>query len=69
MVYDKAYFAENLLPVKMVMPMIPPSARPAIDKVPAVPRRNDGTDSARATTGITVVTAVPIPNKAEKAYS
>lgn len=72
----------------MVMPMMPPKARAATLRVPAVPRRKDGTERDRAATrnmvsqslnfevvdqirdllGMTVVTAVPMPNMAEKAY-
>ena len=67
------------------MPTMPPRARAEMLSVAAVPRRKDGTESAKATTakyqsqhldggrtiddllGITVVTAVPRPNSAEKA--
>lgn len=49
------------------MPMIPPRARQEIEMVAAVPMRKDGTERARATMGMVVVTAVPMPKRVEKA--
>ena len=51
------------------MPMMPPRARAATLRVPAVPKRKEGTDKTSATMGMTVVTAVPIPAIEEKAYA
>ena len=53
----------------MVIPIIPPSARQEIETVAAVPMRKEGMESARAVTGIVVVTAVPIPKRVENAYA
>ncbi len=48
--------------------MIPPIARQEMETVTALPIRNEVVESARAVTGIVVVTAVPMPKRVENAY-
>jgi len=50
-----------------VIPMMPPRARQEMEIVAAVPMRKEGMERPSATTGITVVTAVPMPKRVEKA--
>ena len=53
--------------VKIVIPIIPPSARQEMETVAAVPIKKDGMDNASAVTGMVVVTAVPMPKSVENA--
>lgn len=55
--------------VNIVIPTMPPRARQLMLMVPAVPSRNDGTERPKATMGMTVVTAVPIPKSAENTHA